>query len=663
MPRRRGVDARFNTLITFVLGLAVGYTLCYAWLRTSEPTTKEASAPVPAAVPADAPTGPASASTEPTVLAGFEPARHLFIAVPGDALNPAYTSFLAQVRPAGVVLREENVTSPDQTARLAEQIREAVASTSSAGAPPLVAVDPARVADALGLKGAPSPALLGGRRDAAAAREAGRALAKVCKAHGVSVVLGPNLSFASSPATGAAVPARDAFAADAATVIAVGLAYVDGIMQGGVIPVATGYPGPSTEEREGYPVLAQDVAEIAQTLLPFTEAVSKGLLGVMAGPVAVPALDTRYPQRPAALSPVMVGGVLRGEGRDFDGVVLASDVAAPPLAGRYAPEDAVVEALAAGCDAVLFTEADPERIRSVCAAVTRAVQRGVLTRARLDESRARLERWQVWLKDPQPLKGPIPDLAPLRPAASEPATTPSPATQEAPVQEARATAPEPAPEMEAPAPATPVEPAPVETASTAPEETAAPPSPVAPEPEPETPVAPAEPVPAAAPAEETPAPSEPAPQQQEPDDRIKVRYTVKKGDMLSRLAKEFEVSQKEILDLNDLDDPNLRWGTELDIYITRETAARLGYGPDGSPPAEPSPEPEPEPEPETTPQPSAEPGWHVVQTGDNATQIARRYGISVQQLLEWNGISDPDRILLGQRLRVRADAGRDGSPG
>ncbi len=47
----------------------------------------------------------------------------------------------------------------------------------------------------------------------------------------------------------------------------------------------------------------------------------------------------------------------------------------------------------------------------------------------------------------------------------------------------------------------------------------------------------------------------------------------------------------------------------------------------------------------------------VVQPGDTLTSIARRHGLSVGRLAELNNLANPNRIFVGQRLRV----GRDGS--
>ncbi len=44
--------------------------------------------------------------------------------------------------------------------------------------------------------------------------------------------------------------------------------------------------------------------------------------------------------------------------------------------------------------------------------------------------------------------------------------------------------------------------------------------------------------------------------------------------------------------------------------------------------------------------------YHVVQRGETLTQIAGRYGVSVSQVVDWNGLRTANRIYVGQRLVV-----------
>ena len=71
---------------------------------------------------------------------------------------------------------------------------------------------------------------------------------------------------------------------------------------------------------------------------------------------------------------------------------------------------------------------------------------------------------------------------------------------------------------------------------------------------------------------------------------------------------------------------------------------------------------QPTPAPEPTPQPSAvatAPGAgvasyveHTVAWGENLTRIARRYGVSVEAIVQANGIANPSQIYVGQVLRI-----------
>ncbi len=51
-------------------------------------------------------------------------------------------------------------------------------------------------------------------------------------------------------------------------------------------------------------------------------------------------------------------------------------------------------------------------------------------------------------------------------------------------------------------------------------------------------------------------------------------------------------------------------------------------------------------------QPAAEECIHIVQRGENLFRIAQRYGLTVEQMATANNIADPNRIYVGQRLVV-----------
>lgn len=45
--------------------------------------------------------------------------------------------------------------------------------------------------------------------------------------------------------------------------------------------------------------------------------------------------------------------------------------------------------------------------------------------------------------------------------------------------------------------------------------------------------------------------------------------------------------------------------------------------------------------------------YYVVKSGDNLSKIAKKYGTTVNQLVKWNNIKNPNLIYVGQKLRVK----------
>lgn len=100
-------------------------------------------------------------------------------------------------------------------------------------------------------------------------------------------------------------------------------------------------------------------------------------------------------------------------------------------------------------------------------------------------------------------------------------------------------------------------------------------------------------------------------------------YVVQVGDSIASIGAQFGVSGDEIEELNNITDPN-------EIYVGQTLLI---------------------PSSAATPEPG-EAETYVVQAGDTLGKIAVRYGVTVEQLQEANGIDDPDSITLGQVLTI-----------
>ena len=109
-------------------------------------------------------------------------------------------------------------------------------------------------------------------------------------------------------------------------------------------------------------------------------------------------------------------------------------------------------------------------------------------------------------------------------------------------------------------------------------------------------------------------------------------HVVAPGETLSEIAERWGVGARALAEANGIADPNLvRIGSRLRIP---------GGGGSSSPPPPPA---------AAAPPPST----YTVQRGDSLIGIARRHGTTVRALVELNGLSNPDHVRVGQRLRVR----------
>ena len=458
------VGKSFNSLFaaffaTFVIAFGMGYSLHFA--LSNSPVQLSSAVDVPADLPAPAVEQPEPANEpeptpepepepeiesapepepepvaveEPPVESGVWPGRHLFIAVNGQWLNDASRELLTKIKPGGVVLRPSNLGGRTQTLSFVREIKQAVSPDEpSFSALPLIALNhEGGDRNELGLANAPGASVLGGSRDTGAARGVGVDLAAEAADRGINIVFGPVLDIYDSTSYYPSLLTRS-YGSDGELVAAMGLAVADGMMEGGVLPVVKHFPGYGSVARDpntGYPVMQGDSTSLAMAMFPFDEAVQQGIPGILVGHTAIPFLSDAQegiePERPASLSPTVVSGIFR-DVLEYEGVVIADDLSADRVIRDRGIATAAVEALAAGCDALILLSADPDLVSEVCRAIEAAVESGDLSRKQLDRSKARLDVWRKWLDEPTGLLGPLPQLdAPITVAANIPPAQPDP---------------------------------------------------------------------------------------------------------------------------------------------------------------------------------------------------------------------------------------------
>lgn len=115
-------------------------------------------------------------------------------------------------------------------------------------------------------------------------------------------------------------------------------------------------------------------------------------------------------------------------------------------------------------------------------------------------------------------------------------------------------------------------------------------------------------------------------------------YTVQSGDYLSAIAKQFNVSVETIMGQNRLDGAQLKAGQRLLVRAT------TGY----------TPPPTPTPETPAAP-PAAANGVHIVQKNETVYTVAEKYGVPIGTLIELNQLNTFD-LVPGQQIVYKAGA-------
>ncbi len=308
------------------------------------------------------------------VVGGFE----------GTSLPEPFARALSNGRRGGAILFKRNITSdPAQVAALTRAIHRA------AGEPPLVGVDQegGRVVR-LGapLIEVPPMRTVASWGDADFAERLARAVGAELAALGFTIVFAPVLDVntrADNPVIG-----DRAFGDDPDTCARFGAAWIRGLQSAGLLACGKHFPGHGDTTKDSHfdlPVVdrARDELERVE-LTPFRAAAAAGVASMMTAHVVYPAID---PALPATLSHAVCTDLRERLG--FGAMLVSDDLEMRAIAARWSIEDASVQAIEAGCDALLIC-ASVENQERAAEALTRKAEASPAFRTRCEQALARV---------------------------------------------------------------------------------------------------------------------------------------------------------------------------------------------------------------------------------------------------------------------------------
>jgi beta-N-acetylhexosaminidase len=308
--------------------------------------------------------------------------------LPGTTITAELRSLAKEFQLGGVILFARNIEAPEQVAELAHDLQ-----TLAGDSPLWVSIDQegGRVAR---LKAPftewPPMAVLGRAADPQLAFRFAAALAVELKAVGITLDYAPVLDIHTNPNN--PIIGDRALAGTADAVATLGAAIVRGLQENGVAACGKHFPGhgdTAVDSHLDLPLVEHPPDRIRRVeCVPFREAIAAGVAFIMTAHILVPSLDE---EQPATLSPRIVQAILREE-LGYDGVIVSDDLEMKAIARTRTVPDAAVQAVGAGCDALLICAGDVEVQAQALEALVHAVEDGRIRRTQLDDTQKRLRR-------------------------------------------------------------------------------------------------------------------------------------------------------------------------------------------------------------------------------------------------------------------------------
>ena len=313
------------------------------------------------------------------MVAGFE----------GTDLNPQIENLIVNHHVGGLILFERNFENPDQLTRMIGDLQKLALSTPPF-APLFISVDQegGRVSR---LKPPftrfPDPCCLGNARSESLAHRFGLALGREMRAVGINMDYAPVLDINTNPEN--PIIGKRAFSSDPEWAAKLGVAFLRGFQEAGVLAVGKHFPGHGDTSQDSHLTLPHVDRESSTLrdieLTPFRAAIQNGLEIIMTAHVIYHAWDTKFP---ATFSRPIIQHLLR-EKLGFKGLIISDDLEMKAVGDHFPFESFARLGTQAGIDLFLICH-DTGKIKDFMEQMVRDVETGEIPDLTIDQSVRRI---------------------------------------------------------------------------------------------------------------------------------------------------------------------------------------------------------------------------------------------------------------------------------
>lgn len=315
----------------------------------------------------------------------------LIVGVESTSLSTLETAWLRSLQPSGMILFRRNLESPQQLRALFQQ-SAAVLQQPFFRCVDLEGGTVDRLRDMIGPTPSAAEVAATGRR--ALFRQHGAFIGRMLHALGFNLNLAPVLDLALPAAL--PVMGTRVVSADPAAVIAYAREFLDGLARHGVLGCGKHFPGlggGTLDSHHATPQIGRTWEQIwLEDLEPY-RVLASTLPMVMVSHAAYPRIQR--PAQPASLSRFWIEEVLRAR-LQFRGLVISDDMEMGGVLNHASPEEAAVEAIAAGTDLLEICHR-ADRVLATHEALLREAERSPAFARRVNAAAARVAKAKLKL--------------------------------------------------------------------------------------------------------------------------------------------------------------------------------------------------------------------------------------------------------------------------